>query len=140
MAFIPPDAEWYVADLVEEIHVTGRKRQTIYINTVLIKASSPQEAFRKAIRIGKKGNTQYRNTYGERVICRFHGIRELNVVHDPLEDECEIFFRSKPNMTPEGITRMITKKGDLAVFRLTRATTKGRLFPKSIADKLRKRK
>jgi len=140
MAFIPSDAEWYVADLVEEIHVTGRKRQTVYINTVLIRAASPDEAFKKATRIGKKSNTKYKNTYGELVVCRFHGVRELNVIHEPLEDGCEIFFRSKPNMTQEGIKRMVSKRADLAVFRVTRATTRGRSFPKSIADELKKRK
>jgi len=140
MAFIPPDAEWYVADLVEEIHVAGRKRQTIYVNTVLIKADSPEAAFKKALRIGKSGNTKYKNTYGEQVSCRFHGLRELNVVHEPIEDGCELFFRSKPNMTPEGIERMVSKKSDLAVFRLTKATTKGRSFPRSIADELKKKK
>jgi len=140
MAFIPSDAEWYVADLVEEIHVIGRKRQTIYINTVLIKAASPDEAFRKATRIGKNCNTKYKNTYGEQVICRFHGIRELNVIHEPLEDGCEILFRSKPNMTQEGIKRMVSKRSDLAVFCLTKASTRGRSFPKSIAYELKKRK
>jgi len=139
MAFIPQGAEWYVADLVEEIRVAGRKRQTIYVNTVLIKADSPEAAFRKALCLGKKGNTRYKNTYGENVSCRFHGIRELNVVHEPIEDGCELFFRSKPRMTAEGIARMVSKKADLAVFRSTKTSTKGRSFPQSIADELFKK-
>ena len=139
MAFIPPDAEWYVADLVEEIHVTGRKRQTVYINTVLIRADSPEEAYKKAFKMGKEGKTNYKNLNGETFHCRFRGISELNVIHDELGDGCEISYRSKPSMTENGIKKLVSSKSNLAVFRAIKPKNMKNHFPASIAIALNKR-
>lgn len=139
MAFIPPDAKWYAADLVEEIRVPGRRRNHVWINTVLIRADSPQEAYDKALQLGRNGNTSYKNIYGAKVICKFRGIRELNVIHDALEHGCELFFRSK-SLTEKGIRRQISKKQDLGVFQAIRRM-KGwkNMYPKNISDELNRR-
>jgi hypothetical protein len=53
MAFIPKDAIWYIADILEEIRVSGYKSSSLHINTILIRASSPEDAYKKANAIGK---------------------------------------------------------------------------------------
>lgn len=140
MAYIPKNAQWYVADLVEEIHVTGRKRQTAWINTVLIRADSPAEAHKKAMEVGKSGETKYKSMNGQTVRCRFRGIHELNVIHEKLEHGCEIFFRSKPSMTEKGIKRLVGPKQDLAVFRDITPQNINAHFPAHIATELDKRR
>ena len=140
MAFIPKDAQWYVADLVEEIRVTGRKRQTVWINTVLIRADSPAEAHKEALKLGKGGETKYKNLNGQSVHCRFRGIFELNVIQDQLGHGCEIFYRSKPSMTEKGIKRLVRPKSDFAVFRPIKPQNKQNHFPARIAAELEKRR
>lgn len=116
MAFIPKGSLWYIADVVEELHVVGRKRQTVFINTFLIKASSPEEAYTQSLKVGRNANVSYKNMYGEKVDCRFRGLLNLNVIHEELGHGCELFYRTKPRLTPKGIQRLITKKNDLGVF------------------------
>jgi len=140
MAYIPKDAQWYVADLVEEIRVTGRKRQTVWINTILIRAGSPSKAYKKALKFGKDGETKYKNLYGQMVHCRFRGIAELNIIHDELGDGCEIFYRSKPSMTEKGIQRLVGQKSDFAVFRPIEPQNKKNHFPANIAVNLAKKR
>src|SRR5437667_1294982 len=58
-AFIPAGAEWYVADLVEEIRVEGDPRSVVHINTVLVNARSPDEAFSRAWQLGQRSEQEY---------------------------------------------------------------------------------
>src|SRR5580765_1915286 len=44
MAHVPKDAEWFLADLVQEIRVAGRRRNVVHVNHVIIHARSPEEA------------------------------------------------------------------------------------------------
>src|SRR6202521_1398870 len=92
MGFIPKDAKWYLADIVEEIRVEGDRRNVVHTNLALVRADSPDEAYAKAIALGKRGNTKYKNPEGKMVTIRFRGLKELNVIHDELEHGCEITF------------------------------------------------
>lgn len=139
MAFIPKGALWYIADIVEELRVEGRKRQTVFINTFLIRASSPEDAYTKSLEVGRDANTSYKNMYGEKVDCRFRGLLNLNVVHEELGHGCELFYKSKTRLTLIGIRRLITKKRDLAVFADIPPLHKQH-FPKRIAEKIQRRK
>ena len=139
MAFIPKGAFWYIASVVEELHVAGRKRQTVFINTFLIKASSPEEAYARSLKVGRDANVSYKNMYGEKVDCRFRGLLDLNVIHEELGDGCELFYRTKPRLTPQGIRRLITKKNELAAFADIPQKNQ-RHFPKKIAEELSRRR
>jgi hypothetical protein len=92
MGFIPKNAKWYLADLVEEIRVAGERRNVVHTNRTLIRADSPEEAHKKAVALGKGGDTKYKNLAGKTVTIRFRGIRELDVIHDELEHGAEIAF------------------------------------------------
>ncbi len=116
MAYIPPDTRWYLADVVEEIHVSGRKRQTVWINTILIKATSPEEAYAKSFEVGRRANVTYKNMHGEKVSCRFRGLSDLKAVYEKLEHGCELSFRTKQQVTPKGIQSLIRRKKNLEVF------------------------
>jgi len=116
MAFIPENARWFLAQHVAEIRVQRHKRNVVHINYVLIQAKGPQEAYRKAIELGKRGNTKYKNPDGETVTIRFLGLRDLDVIHDPLEHGCEIMFSERLGMTRAGIRRLLRKKAELEAF------------------------
>ena len=57
MAFIPADAKWYLAEIVEQISVEGDPRSVIHTNLVLVRADSPDEAYSDFDREWKKALT-----------------------------------------------------------------------------------
>ena len=120
MAHVPKDAEWFVADLVEEIRVAGSKKNVVHINCVLVHATSPEEAYVEAMELGKQSNVSYENPDGRRVAIRFRGLRSLDVIHDPLEHGCEIMFSEKLGVTEKGIKKLVRRKRELEVFQPVR--------------------
>jgi hypothetical protein len=116
MAHVPDDAEWFLAQVVEEIRVAGSKRNVVHINYVIIRADSPEAAYDRAMALGKQGETSYVNELGKRVTIRFRGLRDLDVIYEPLEDGCEIMYAEKLGVSPKGIRRLVRPKKELEVF------------------------
>jgi hypothetical protein len=116
MAYIPKDARWFLAELVEEIRVEGSKRNVVHINSTLIEANTPELAYRKAMALGKVANSSHKNIHGKKVVTRFLGLRHLNVIHFPLEHGCEISFVEKLGVTSNGLSKLVRKKEDLEAF------------------------
>ncbi|MDQ3117110.1 MAG: DUF4288 domain-containing protein [Verrucomicrobiota bacterium] len=116
MAYVPDDAHWFLANLVEEIQVEGAKRNVVHINYVIVEAASPEDAYKRAIKIGKQANQSYVNTHGKRVTIRFRGLNNLDVIHDPLEHGCEIMFRETLGLSESAIQKLLSLKGKLEVF------------------------
>jgi hypothetical protein len=48
MAYVPKNAEWFLAEIVQEIRVADRKRNIIHMNFVIIHAPSPEAAYVRA--------------------------------------------------------------------------------------------
>jgi hypothetical protein len=116
MAYVPRDAEWFLADVVLEIRVAGSRRNVVHVNTVIIHASSPEEAYQRAIALGRRRAISYQNPRGQKVTTRFRGLANLDVIHDPLGDECEIMYLEKLGVSEKGIRRLIRSKRKLEVF------------------------
>jgi hypothetical protein len=116
MAYIPKDAQWFLAQHVEEIRVQGHKRNIVHINYVLIRARTPKDAYQKALILGKRGNAKYKNPEGKNVTVRFLGLRDLDVIPFPLEHGCEIMFTERLGVTEAGIRRLVRKKSELEAF------------------------
>jgi hypothetical protein len=116
MAYIPQGAKWYVADLVIAISVGGRKRLTVHLNTVLVRADSPTEAYERSVSLGREHQMTYRNAAGERVHFKFLGLAELTVIHDDLEHGCELLYRQKLGRTQTQARSLVTPRSRLGVF------------------------
>lgn len=116
MGFIPKDAKWYLADIVEEIRVEGDRRNVVHTNLILIRADSPNEAYEEAIALGRRGNIRYRNPDGKMVTIRFRGLRELNVIHDELGHGSEITFSEDVGVSEKRIKKWVSSKRKLGVF------------------------
>jgi hypothetical protein len=116
MAYVPKDAEWFLAQLVEEYRVQGHKRNVVHINYVLIQAKTPAEAYRKAMQLGKRSNNRWMNPNGEEVTHRFLGLRDLDVIHDPLEHGGEIMFYEHVGMSRTALRKLIRKRNNLEAF------------------------
>jgi hypothetical protein len=117
MAYIPEDAKWYLAEIVEQITVEGDPRNVVHTNLVLVRADSPEEAYQKATELGSAGEQTYENPAGKRVAFRFRGLRGLNVIHDELEHGAELSYSENLDMDDSAITEWVTPKEKLGVFR-----------------------
>src|SRR5438093_8558330 len=107
MGYIPKDARWYLADIVEEIKVQDEKRSLVHINIVLVESDSPENAYQKALELGRQCNQTYKNTDGKKVVCRFRGLRDLNVIHDELEHGAELIYQRKAGLTKSAVKRLV---------------------------------
>jgi hypothetical protein len=117
MAYIPEDAEWYLAGIVEEISVEGDPRNVVHENLILIRADSPQEAYDRALELGKQNEIRYENPSRKEVSISFRGLSSLGVVHDKLEHGAELQYSEWIAMPEAEIVRLITPREDLGVFR-----------------------
>ena len=120
--FIPQDACWYLAEHVQAIAVSGRQPIVVHLNTVLVRADSPAEAHRRAVQLGRQGNTRYRNSAGERVSVRFLGLRQLAVIHEPLDHGAELTWAQRKVASIDQARRLTRTRAHLAVFAPRRRT------------------
>jgi hypothetical protein len=116
MGFIPKDARWYLADVVIEHIIEGDSRNVVHINTHLIEAESPEQAYEKAMALGRDREYTYANTDGKQVRMVFRGLRELNVIHDALEDGAEMTYSESVGVPEEQLRGWVTPKEQLGVF------------------------
>ncbi len=117
MAYVPKNAEWFLAEMVQEIKVDGCKRNIVHQNFVIIHARSPAAAYVRACKLGRDENRSYINEYGKKVTFRFRGLRSLDVIYFPLGDGCEIMFIEKLGVPERSIKKLVPPKNDLEVFR-----------------------
>jgi hypothetical protein len=117
MAYIPKDVEWFIAQLVVEIRVQRSRRNIVHINYVLIRAKTPEQAYREAMKLGKDSNQTYKNPRGKVVTHCFLGLRNLDAIFDTLEHGCEIMFVERLGMSASGTRKLVRPKRDLEAFR-----------------------
>src|SRR5436190_21794788 len=113
MAFIPGDAKWYWAEIVEEITVEDDPRNVVHRNLHLIRADSPEEAYKKAIELGAAVEASWENVDGKRVTFRFRGLCDLNVIHDKLEHGAELSYREDISVDESTIQKWVASKEEL---------------------------
>lgn len=116
MGHIPKGARWYLADIVLEHVIEGDRRNVVHVNTHLVKAASPAEAYRKARTLGRKSQFSYVNTDHKRVRLKFRGLRELAALLDDPEDGVEISYVETVGVPESKLRQWERAKPDLAVF------------------------
>jgi uncharacterized protein DUF4288 len=117
MGYIPGHAKWYTAELVEEITVEGDPRNVVHKNLMLIRADSPEDAYQKAVALGKESEVSYANPHGKLVRIRFRGLAELNVIYDELDHGAELLYEERTGVSKDEIESWIIPKEHLSVFR-----------------------
>lgn len=116
VGYIPKDAKWWLAEIVEEIRVEGERNNVVHVNWVLIRADSPGEAYAKAMEQGTDGEVSYLNPKGQMVTIVFRGLRSLHVIHDDLEDGAEITYEELIGVPEAEITAMVRPQAELEAF------------------------
>jgi hypothetical protein len=70
----------------------------VWQNLIILHATTPNEALRKAEKIGRSEAGDARGSLrldGKPAICKFMGVASLGFIHDPLEDGTEITWTLK---------------------------------------------
>ena len=116
MGFIPKDARWYLADVILEHTVESDPRNVVHVNTHLIEAGSPEQAYGKALALGREAEQEYANTDGKQVRVVFRGLRNLNVIQDTLEDGAELAYSESVSVPEEQLRGWVTPKELMGVF------------------------
>lgn len=117
MSYIPPNAKWYLAEIVLEFRISGEKDNLVHTNLVLVRANSPEEAYQGAEQLGLDGNAQYINPEGKIVNVLYRGLHDLNVIHGDLEHGTELIYDERIGLTEDDLRNYVSSKADLGVFR-----------------------
>ncbi|HXE52826.1 MAG TPA: DUF4288 domain-containing protein [Tepidisphaeraceae bacterium] len=137
MAYIPPNAKWYLADLVEQIRVEGDSRIVVHVNTLLVRADSPEQAYEEAIRLGRENEQEYENGDNKLVRITFRGLRDLNVIHDELEHGAELAYSEDVVGSEQEVQSLVRNRSDLAIFAERHPSAAPNYVAKWIIEKLR---
>ena len=116
MGYVPLNAKWYLAEIVQVILVEGDPRNVVHTNVVLVRADSPEQAYGKAVELGIAAESSYENPEGNRVTCTYRGLRDLNVIHDDLEHGTELIYSEQTDMDERAIQQWVSPKEELGVF------------------------
>lgn len=119
MAYIPANSKWYLADLVMEHVIEDEPRNVVHINTILVRANSPERAYQNALRFGKQAEHEYRNTTDKTVRMVFRGLRDLSVIYEPLRSGSELIYAERIGLTEAEVAKLISPKEKLDVFEET---------------------
>jgi Domain of unknown function (DUF4288) len=125
MGFIPQGARWYLADIVLEHLIEGDPRNVVHVNTHLVEADSPAEAYEKAVALSHGSELEYLNTESRGVRVVFRGLRGLDAIHDPLEDGAELAYSESVGVSEEELSRWLVPRECLGVFSPRRSKRDG---------------
>jgi hypothetical protein len=114
------NGNWYIAEIVEKCEPVERneekdlRRVTTWGNHHLIKASSPEKAFDKAVKLGKEGEYKFTNTDKVEMEWIFVGIGELLPIYeDNIEDGAEIMWKDYGFISDRRAKRFVFDKKEL---------------------------
>ena len=100
MGYIPEDAKWHIVDIIVEIKIENEPRNVVQTNIVLIRADSPEEAYAKAIELGKEEEASYKNSLctGQKM-AKIVRRRKFSVVGGFRVGAEKVPFSAPPGMT-----------------------------------------
>ena len=112
---------WYVGSYVQrfvELAEPGRddseKKFASWENTVLVRASSFDEAYEKLVAVGMENSTPYKGgPTGIDVQWIFEGVTELLPVYEELTDGCEIMWANHRPKKLKNIRSRVKRKEEL---------------------------
>ena len=114
--------DWYIAAYLLRLTVLDgeddapEQELTAWENTILIKASHPEEAYEKCLRFAYEDCEPYENEAGQMVKLEFEGLTSLLPIYEALEDGAEIIWVEHTNKTAEQLRQMVKQKHELEIF------------------------
>lgn len=106
---------WYVAEIIVSCRVGKTPGgRTLYDRQVkVLRAATHEAAYQRALKLGKGENHSYKNSAGEKVVWRFLGLGNLELLREKeIVDGTEVYSRLQRGRPESAICR----KRDLTVF------------------------
>jgi len=117
MTFTSPEWCWYVAQLVIEVRVSSCANSSLLIESVLIKADSPDAAYAKANLFCRSSEHVYRNGQGETVRQRYVGLHQLESLQTgELDDELVLQVRLVDGPQGDRAYLLVRSRAQLSLF------------------------
>lgn len=112
MADSPETARWFIAELIEELILSGSVRNVVHRKTRVIFADSHQDAFEKALALSTEHETSYLNQKLDTGQTRYWCFHELNLMSEEKvskveEKKPQPHFRKSDNFTPEQVALLM---------------------------------
>ncbi|MDX5585995.1 MAG: DUF4288 domain-containing protein [Aureibaculum sp.] len=114
------NGNWYIVEIIEKCEPVNRnkkqdlRRVTTWGNHHMIKASSPEKAFDKAVKLGKEAEYKFMNTDKTEMEWIFVGIGELLPIYDEnIEDGTELMWRDYGFISDRRTKRLVFNKKEL---------------------------
>jgi catechol 2,3-dioxygenase-like lactoylglutathione lyase family enzyme len=106
---------WWLADVVLRVMVEG-EAQAAHVNLHLVRAANADEAYAKAVELGRESEDDYVRSDGRRVRTSWVGLASLNRVHEPLDDGAELGFAEQRAISDAALARLVRPREELAAF------------------------
>ncbi len=113
---------WYAASILLRSEIEGENEDNLnrrciaWENYHIIKADNPNEAYKKAVKLGKFQENKYTNTEGKNVLWIFEGLTMLVPIYEELKDGAEIGWTEHENKAVKTIKNLVKPKDELEVF------------------------
>lgn len=109
-------AEWYIADLVIELNIENDSRNVVMRLAVLVNADSHDQAYDRAMELGKQQRASYKNKENKTVTTKFRGLENLKAICDEPVHGALIMSREDIDVKEDMIRQWLTPKEKLSVF------------------------
>jgi hypothetical protein len=113
------NGDWYIVEIIEKCEPVNRdekkdlRRVNTWGNHHLIKASSPEKAFDKAVKIGREGEYKFINADKIEMEWIFVGIGDLLPIYEDIEDGAELMWTDYGFISNKRTMRMPYEKKEL---------------------------
>lgn len=115
---------WWIASYLQRFEYYDEDKKNLarrclaWENTILIRARTREQAYRKAVAMGQSsnGSEAWDSNTKRRGAWRFEGLTELLPVYDRIEDGAEISWIKHENRSVRKVKSFVKRKRDLAVF------------------------
>src|SRR5947209_1562905 len=89
MSESPETVRWFVAELIEELILSGNVRNVVHRKTRVIFADSHEDAYEKALALSTEHETSYLNQKHDSGQTRYWSFHELNLIGDEKPSKVE---------------------------------------------------
>lgn len=114
---------WYVASVLlrfefyDEDKTKLNRRCRAWVNEILIKAKTPEQAYKRALFWGKLGEGEDLTDEGRKGKWIFECLISLLPIYEKFEDGAEIAWEDYQNITVKRVKNWVRNKGKLEVFK-----------------------
>ena len=111
--------QWYLIEIIEKCEpvvsnkTNDLRRVTTWGNTHLVKAESPEEAYKKGLKIGKEKEYKFINANHKEMQWSFVGIGDLLPIYEDIEDGAELMWTDYGDISNKRANRFAISKDEL---------------------------